>query len=204
MALKTINIPGHAYFVTSKVYKNKNVFVYKKFCEIIIDTLKYVREQGKLKLLGYVIMPDHLHLIVWPQGEKYISDIMRDFKKYASRQIIKYMIKSEKRGSPDPRGFVWRDQEIPPSRETKIIPYPTFSSLLTVFTVNSKKQTFKVWQSRNWIENVYSEKFLCQKLNYIHNNPVRAKIVKEADGYQYSSFRSYYQNDDSVINIDRI
>ena len=168
MPLKTINIEGQVYFVTSKIYRNLNIFVYDRFCETVINTLEFMKKQNKFKLLGYIIMPDHLHLVIWPMGKNTISDIMRDFKKYTSRQIINYAIKSEKCGSPDPHSLVRLDREIQPSQiknykcdqekrpspENKLN-YPTFSELLKIFTVNTKKQYYKLWQSHNWIEQAF-------------------------------------------------
>ncbi|MFH1366506.1 MAG: transposase [Patescibacteria group bacterium] len=191
MTLRTINIPGHAYFVTSKVYQNQNIFVHKKFCEIIITNLKFYRKSKNFKLLGYVIMPNHLHTVIWPLGKYSISDILRDFKKQTAKEIITVLRE----------GGIQNPAEIANPGEVGIcnpavmagrIQNPTFSELLNVFTVNSKKQTCRLWQSRNWIENIYSKKFLAQKLNYIHNNPVRAKMVKQPENYQYSSFRHYF------------
>lgn len=184
--LKTINIEGQAYFVTSKVHKDKNVFVYQKFCQIIIDNLNFYRQSKIFKLLGYVIMPNHLHTIIWPFGKYTISEILRDFKKQVSKEIIHFL----------------REGGIRNPATTGRIKNPTFSELLKTFTVNSKKQEYKVWQSRNWIENIYSQKFLAQKLNYIHTNPVKAGFVKDLVDWPYSSAKNYYLNDGSIIKID--
>ncbi|MDZ7798275.1 MAG: hypothetical protein U5L76_01505 [Patescibacteria group bacterium] len=52
--------------------------------------------------------------------------------------------------------------------------------------------------------NIYSENKLEQKLNYIHNNPVKAKIVKKPEDYKWSSYRNYYLDDDSIIEINQL
>jgi putative transposase len=189
MTLKTINIEGQAYFVTSKVYKDKNLFVYQKFCQIIIENLRFYRKSKDFKLLAYIIMPNHLHIIIWPVGKYNISEILRDFKKQTSKEIIKILREGGIRN---------------PTITSGRIKNPTFSDLLKLFTVNSKKQQYKVWQSRNWVENIYSDKFLEQKTNYIHNNPVRAKLVEKAEDYPYSSFKNYFFNGKFLINIDKI
>lgn len=192
MTLRTINIPGHAYFVTSKVYRNQDVFVYKKFCEIIISNLEFYRKSKNFKLLGYVIMPNHLHTVIWPLGKYSISEILRDFKKQTAKEIITVLREG---GILNPAFS---------NQKTGRINNSTSSDLLNIFTVNSKKQDFKFWQARNWIENIYSEWFLRQKLGYIHNNPVRAKMVKEGQDYLYTSAKNYYLNDDSGLKIDKI
>ena len=55
-----------------------------------------------------------------------------------------------------------------------------------------------------WDENVFSEWFFRQKLEYIHNNPVKRGLTKSPDDYRYSSYRNYFCDDESVIRIDRV
>ncbi|RME54364.1 MAG: hypothetical protein D6790_16820 [Caldilineae bacterium] len=61
----------------------------------------------------------------------------------------------------------------------------------------------KVWQDSYWDKNIYSERFLRQKLNYVHRNPVRGNLVGSPDGYPHSSYRNYVLGDESLIEIDR-
>jgi len=56
---------------------------------------------------------------------------------------------------------------------------------------NINNQNYKLWQAKSWIENIYSMKFLKQKLDYIHHNPVQSKLVKNSEDYKHSSFRNY-------------
>jgi hypothetical protein len=53
------------------------------------------------------------------------------------------------------------------------------------------KQTNQIWTHENHAEQIYSQKFLEQKIEYIHNNPVRAGIVERPEDYLYSSARNY-------------
>ena len=200
MSLKTMNISGHAYFVTSKVINQLPIFVFDKFCQIIISNLDFYRNQFRTKILGYVIMPDHIHLILWPQVKYTVSDFLRNFKEYTAKEIIKTLKYYREALAPRPELALYLTRAglgTCPSRREILISFYKAAK-------NIERQTFKLWQSRNWIENIYSEKFLAQKLNYIHNNPVRAKMVKEAKDYPYSSFQNYYQDNDSLIKIDKI
>ncbi|MFA6525306.1 MAG: transposase [Patescibacteria group bacterium] len=61
-----------------------------------------------------------------------------------------------------------------------------------------------VWQKNFYDFNIYSERKLIQKLNYIHYNPVKHGLVKNPEDWRYSSWQNYYQDDDSTIIIDRI
>ena len=68
---------------------------------------------------------------------------------------------------------------------------------------HSDNKDFKFWQSGNHPELVYSDKFFEQKLNYIHNNPVRAGWVEQPEDYLYSSAKDY-QGLKGLIEIDPV
>ena len=54
-----------------------------------------------------------------------------------------------------------------------------------------RKQKYKVWQNGYHAEIIYSNRFIKEKINYIHNNPVQDKIVQYPEDYLYSSARNY-------------
>ena len=57
---------------------------------------------------------------------------------------------------------------------------------------NHKKiKYFKVWQDRNDAKEIHTTAFPEEKMNYIHNNPVRAVLVANPEDYLYSSARDY-------------
>ena len=53
------------------------------------------------------------------------------------------------------------------------------------------QEKYQVWTHENHAEIVYSNQFMDSKINYIHENPVRAGIVERAEDYLYSSARNY-------------
>ena len=63
---------------------------------------------------------------------------------------------------------------------------------------------YRVWQRRYVPFNVFTHKKHMQKLDYMHNNPVTARLVASPDQWPWSSFRFYYLNDSSVLAMDRI
>lgn len=101
-------------------------------------------------------------------GRKKLSDIMRDFKRYTSKQITNII------------------QEEPESRRDWMLNYFSFNKLKS-----KPKSEFKVWQDGYHPIVIYSQHILEQKLDYIHYNPVRANIVEAAEHYLYSSARNY-------------
>lgn len=95
-------------------------------------------------------------------------DIIRDFKTFTSKQIIK-IIKEE-----------------PESRREWMLNY--FKEACENLKRNQK---YKVWQTGFHAEEISTQKFLEQKLDYIHNNPVKERIVELPEDYLYSSARNY-------------
>ena len=114
-------------------------------------------------------MSNHLHLIVSAKNND-LSDVLRDFKKFTSKQIIAAIenIRHESR----------RDW------------------MLNIFRVqgekNSRNKTYQFWLQDNQPQELYSPAFIFQKINYIHNNPVEAGIVEKPEHYLYSSAKDYF------------
>jgi hypothetical protein len=68
---------------------------------------------------------------------------------------------------------------------------------------HSRNKNFQFWQYGNHPEEIYSEKFMWSKLDYIHLNPVRAGIVSKASDYIYSS-ASNYVNESGLLPIEKV
>lgn len=97
-----------------------------------------------------------------------ISDLIRDFKKFTANQIIKHL------------------QSEPESRRDWIL-----ERFAKATESHSRNKNFQVWQYGNHSEEIFTLKFMWDKLNYIHLNPVRAGIVEKAIHYLYSSASNY-------------
>ena len=83
-----IRMEGSVYYITTIVYGRLKIFNTPSFTIPILDSLNFYRHQFKCKLLGYVIMLDHLHLLIYPTGDSsVVSDFMRDFKRFTSGRI---------------------------------------------------------------------------------------------------------------------
>ena len=118
-------------------------------------------------MYAYVIMSNHIHLIIQAEDNN-LSDILRDFKKFTSRSILK-MIQTESE-----------------SRREWIL-----DRFKNAINSHHRNKNFQFWKYGNHAEEIYSEKFLWSKIDYIHFNPVRAGIVNKAQDYIYSSASNY-------------
>ena len=107
-------------------------------------------------LYGYVIMSNHIHLIVQSKKGK-LSDLIRDFKKFTASKILE-KIQTE----PESRRE-WMLERFKKATET-----------------HSRNKNYQFWQYGNHAEEVYSHKFMWSKLDYIHLNPVCSGIIEKA------------------------
>lgn len=173
--------PEGVYFVTLTVVGWIDVFTRPKQKAGIIESLQFCQKEKGLEIYAYCIMSNHLHMICKAVAEISLPEIMRDFKKFTSKQIIK-TIELE-----------------PDSRRDRTLEY--FKNACDHLQRNQK---YKVWQDGYHAEILYSRKFLLQKLNYIHNNPVKAGIVSTPEHYLFSSARIYagLEGELEVVIID--
>ncbi|MCD8093421.1 MAG: transposase [Bacteroides sp.] len=157
------------YFVTSTVADWIDIFTRPKYKHIILESLAYCQEKKGLRIYAWVLMSNHLHMIVSSATETPVSDILRDFKKFTSKRIL-------------------AELEIDPqeSRREWMLDRFQFAG------ANDKKiSKHRFWQEGCHPELIYLRDFYMQKLNYIHNNPVRQEIVSRPEEYLYSSAKNY-------------
>jgi putative transposase len=167
---------GDIHFITMTVVGWVDVFSRLCYRDILIDSMKFCISNKGLIVYAFVIMPNHIHCI-WQAKHENLSDIIRDFKKHTANEIIKTMKSSEE------------------SRK---------DWLKIVFEYHAKfnhnNSIYQVWQNGNHPMELYSPKFMRQKLDYIHLNPVRAGWVNQPEEYIYSS-ASNYSNKNGIMDI---
>lgn len=160
--------PTGFHYVTETVVGWIDVFTRVNYSLIVIDSLEHCIKKKGLNVHAFVIMPSHLHMIISAEVGGNLSDIMRDFKKHTSTNIVDQI----KTGIE--------------SRKEWMLP-------LFAKAAEGKKRikNYKFWQDGNHPIALSSPKFFEQKLNYIHQNPVKARIVNEAKDYVFSSASNY-------------
>jgi REP-associated tyrosine transposase len=156
------------YYLTITAVSWIDLFTRSKNKEILINSLQYCRENKGLELYSYCIMTNHLHLICRAKVGFNLSDIIRDFKRHTAKYLLK-TIKTE-----------------PESRREWLLKLMTEAG-----STNKKNKEYQVWRQDNHPVELYSNKLIDQKLDYIHDNPVVAGIVEKPFEYLYSSARNY-------------
>src|SRR5690606_6977557 len=155
------------HFITATVVDWIDIFTRKTYRDIIINCFDFCIKNKGMVLFGYVIMSNHIHFIMQSKDGK-LSDLIRDFKKFTATEILKQL------------------QTEPESRREWIL--ERFAKATQTHTRN---KNFQVWQYGNHAEEIFTLKFMWDKLNYIHLNPVRAGIVEKGNQYLYSSAGNY-------------
>lgn len=157
------------YFVTFSVMNWIDVFTRWTYNQILIESLKHCQLNKGLEVYAWCIMTNHVHLIVGRNGNQKIEDILRDFKKFTSVAVVRSIAQN-----PEESRKVWLLRAFKNSAEN-----------------SSKHQKYRFWQS-NYHPVELSDNFLMQqKLDYLHDNPVKAGIVREAHDYNFSSAIDY-------------
>jgi putative transposase len=88
------------HFITFAVVEWVDVFTRKEYRDILLDSIRYCQKEKGLKLYGWCIMSNHIHLLARARDEN-LSEVLRDFKKYTSKQITKAIEQSEKESRKD-------------------------------------------------------------------------------------------------------
>ena len=158
-----LNLPGALHFVSGNVLDRTQIFTDATLCTAFLDELNLLNKKWPSKLIAYVIMPDHFHLISNPRDGR-IKQFIGTLKSLTAKRIVKTSKRFRFRADTDGYHQIWQ-------------------------------QSFKAMP-------LWSAWMIWQKINYIHANPVRARLVGSAKDYQWSSFRSFYSQSETSLAVD--
>ena len=157
-----LNIPGALHYVTGIFDGRQPVFTDPNCCWAFIRELEKLNREWPSKLITYVLMPDHFHLISNPRDGR-IQEFTGKLKAVTAKSILR---------------------------------------LDTKFTFKSLEIGRQVWQQSFKSMGLWSLWMIWQKINYIHQNPIKAGLVKSAKDYFWSGFRSFYSMGDEPLAVD--
>lgn len=155
------------YFVTFTVVSWIDVFTRRTYKIEIVNSLNYCIQHKGLKVYVWCLMSNHIHLIVSATEGFRLSDIIRDFKKFTAKRILK-MIETE---AESRREWMLQQFKFAGSKLQRI-------------------KKYKFWKDDNHAIELTS-KMIEGRVEYVHQNPVKALIVDDAEEYVYSSARDY-------------
>lgn len=156
------------YFVTFTVVYWMDIFIRNEYRDLLVDNLRHCQKEKGLEIYAWVIMTSHVHLIIG-KGKENMEDILRDLKSYSSKQLKRAI------------------QNHPCESRKEWILW----MLERAGKMNSQNKHFQFWIQDNHPVELFDNKIMEQKLEYIHKNPVEAGFVDKAEEYLYSSARDY-------------
>ncbi|MEO6728420.1 MAG: transposase [Candidatus Dojkabacteria bacterium] len=170
----------NAHFVTFAVVNWIDVFSRETYKEILLESLRFcIREKG-LNLHAWVVMTNHVHLIISCKEGLKLADVLRDLKKFTAKTIIKAIEESVQESRKD--WMIWMFKR--------------------AGSKNTNNKVYQFWQQDNHPIELSTIEMMQQKMDYIHENPVRAGIVNEPQHYKYSSALAYFEDKEWLLPLE--
>ncbi len=172
--LKRYSGQGELHFVTFSCYRRLPLLRAARSKNLLVEILAEVRDRYGFSLVGYVVMPEHVHLLISEPKTGTPSTVSQVLKQRFSRRLRR-----------EPR----RQR---PSAERKL------------FSESSDDLPVHYWERRFHDFNVWSRKKRVEKLLYMHLNPVKRGLVAHPRDWPWSSFGFYQAGSAGLIRIDPI
>ena len=163
---------GTIRFVTFSCHKRLPLLVDEKDILIFLNYLSEIKDKYEIKLFSYVIMPEHIHLVMLPKDTDKLGLIIGKLKSLSAREIL------------------GRWQSINHS----------ILGDLRVLRDGMSKHAF--WQKRCFDFNCRTRESAIEKINYCHKNPVTRGLVKNPEDWRWSSYKWYLNKKPGIIEID--
>jgi len=166
---------GHAHALTFSCFERQPFLTSERACGWMIESIRRARSQHDFDLWAYVIMPEHVHLLIFPTHAEYsISAILKSLKLSVSAVAIPFI----KENHAD---FIKRMTHPAPDGSTSI----------------------RFWQrGGGYDRNLWSPRYIWQTIDYIHANPVRRGLCASPMDYRWSSSVSYEDRSQGELSID--
>lgn len=163
-----------SHYLTFVAFKRVPIFKSHVVCQLFIDSLLEIREKHPFKLIAYVIMPDHVHLIVNPLNCD-IELVGKELKGISARKIIDWLKENGHLSSLDK---------------------------LKLKAMGKRNHSYSVWQKKVKSVDLWSHKFILQKMNYVHMNSVRAELTDHPAKWKWSSYLAYLPHKAGDVPIE--
>ncbi len=172
--LKRIYGQGHLHFITFSCYRRFPLLASARARNLFVRVLGQVRDEYRFKLVGYVVMPEHVHLLISEPVRGTPSTVLKMLKQRVSRQLRH---KPRRRVSALQRSFQF---------------------------ASSPEHLPQFWQKRFYDFNVWSRKKKIEKPGYMHANPVKRGLVEDPQHCPWSSYAFYQRRGEVLIEVDPV
>jgi REP element-mobilizing transposase RayT len=164
----------HPHFVTCTILHWLPLFTRQESVQIIIECLKFLQKNDNLKLYAYVILENHLHMVISSDD---LHKTMQSFKQYTAKQLLELLKKENVTTILDQLAFYKK--------------------------AHHQEKSYQVWEEGYQPKLIQDEEMMQIKVDYIHNNPIKRGYVDEAIHWRYSSARDY-NDASGLIEIERL
>ncbi len=173
----TYNEPGHAHFVTYSCHQRLPLLSKDRSRRWVVEAIGRARAKLDFNLWAYVIMPEHVHLLIHPRRETYsMRWILAALKRPVSGQAKRHLLETN--------NLVWLDR-------------------LTV--TKGRKSVFRFWlPGGGYDENLCSDRPIHEVIDYIHANPMRRRLVERPIDWYWSSARFWEDGRSGPLKMDPV
>ena len=161
-----------ARFVTFSCYRRFRLLTPPAVIQVLIDELAVVRGRYGLRLYGYVVMPEHVHLVLWLPDTTKLGSVIGELKSKSARRILPLLLDTHGR----------------------------CIDRLRANRAGESRRVF--WQIRCYDHNCRSPETVREKIEYCHKNPVTRELVKSPGEWKLSSYNWYAGRSDVPIAMD--
>ena len=161
--------PDGVYFVSFAVIEWLDVFTRNEYKNILVENLEYCQNHKGLEIFAWCIMTNHVHLIFRSAGDQKPELLLGDYKRFTSKAIVNAIIDNPKESRKD---FL-------------------LEQFLKAGSKSSNVNKYQFWRHDNNPIELWSNKVIDEKINYIHQNPVEEGLVFRPKDYLYSSAVDY-------------
>tara|TARA_R110001599_G_scaffold211327_1_gene408839 strand:+ start:52 stop:588 length:537 start_codon:yes stop_codon:yes gene_type:complete len=161
----------YPYFLTCTVVDGIDLFSNPRISQIILDALVHLQAEMQVKIYGFIIMHNHIHLVAEDQN---LSESIRRFKSFTAREVIRYLESTNR--------VVLLERLKRGKRNHK------------------KESVFQVWQEGSYPKQVNTLRKMQTFLDYIYFNPVKAGFVQKPEHW-LNSFAVNYLGGEGMIPI---
>ena len=164
----------HLHFITCSCYRRLPLLGSARARNAFVKILGEVRDRYQFAIVGFVVMPEHIHLLIGEPARGTPSTVLQVLKQRVSRRLRRRLRKHSSTRQL-PLGFDAEGHTLP-----------------------------QFWQPRFYDFNVWSQTKIVEKLHYMHMNPLKKKLVAHPRDWPWSSFSFYAKKDSGLLHIDPI
>jgi len=168
-----ISKPGDAHELTFCCYRNQSFLQAERTCKYLVAAIEKARIRHDFSLWAYILMPNHVHLLICPNQPQYsISSILASIKQSTARRALNYLREENPAG-------------------------------LKQLATGQPDSPYRFWQDGGGYDrNINNPDTLIKTVRYLHANPIRKGLVESAEDWYYSSAGEWQKTGSGPMRVD--